>query len=63
MKVTVNKETCIGCGLCEGMCPEIFRMADDGLAEAYAQPDTPALEDSVRETAGSCPTSAIEVEE
>ncbi|MEA5002574.1 MAG: ferredoxin [Christensenella sp.] len=63
MKVTIHKDECIGCGLCEGMCPEVFRMADDGLAEVYAQPATPELEDSAREAADSCPTSAIEIEE
>jgi len=29
MKVVVDEETCIGCGLCEETCPEVFEMNDD----------------------------------
>ena len=35
MKATVS-EDCIGCGLCEGTCPEVFAIGDDGLAHAIA---------------------------
>ncbi|MDD4103149.1 MAG: 4Fe-4S binding protein, partial [Kiritimatiellae bacterium] len=24
MKANVNKDTCIGCGLCESICPAVF---------------------------------------
>lgn len=26
MKAVVDKETCIGCGLCPSICPEVFSM-------------------------------------
>ena len=29
MKAIVDQDTCIGCGLCEGICPEVFKMEDD----------------------------------
>lgn len=62
MNVKINRDGCIGCGLCESICPEVFRMAGDGLAEVYADV-TPELESSVREAADSCPVSVIEVED
>ena len=33
MKYIVN-EGCIGCGLCEATCPEVFSMSDAGTAVA-----------------------------
>ena len=35
MKAIVNKDTCIGCGLCASMCPEVYNLDDEeGKAEA-----------------------------
>ena len=36
MKATIDRTGCIGCGLCPDICPEVFQMADDGLAEVIA---------------------------
>ena len=58
MKVTVDKGTCIGCGFCEGNCPEVFRMGDDGLAESY-QEATEENKATVEETIDGCPVGAI----
>ena len=33
IKYRVN-ENCIGCGLCAGICPEVFSMTDEGVATA-----------------------------
>ena len=57
MKASV-KEDCIGCGLCTSICPKVFRLKSDGLAEAYA-PVTKATEASAKEAATSCPVSVI----
>ena len=38
MKVMIDRDGCISCGLCAGTCPEVFQMADDGLAEVYRAP-------------------------
>ena len=62
MKVTIDRSGCIGCGLCEQTCPEVFRMNDDGKAEAYARPDRDR-EDAAKEAEENCPASVIKTEE
>ncbi len=59
MKVYVDKDACIGCGVCEGICPDVFLMNDEGKAETIV----PETEDScAQDAADSCPTQAIKVE-
>lgn len=53
-------ESCIGCGLCPSICPEVFTMTDAGTAAARDQ-IAPESEESVQEAAENCPVSAIEV--
>ena len=33
MKAKVDENACIGCGLCENTCPEVFKMNEDNIAE------------------------------
>jgi ferredoxin len=62
MRVTVDEETCIGCGLCAETCPEVFEMNDD-----KAQVKVVEVPENVRETckeaAENCPVEAIQIEE
>ena len=38
MEVSIERSDCISCGLCVSTCPDVFRIAEDGLAEVYRQP-------------------------
>lgn len=60
MEVSIDRDGCIGCGQCAALCPAVFRMAEDGLAEVYAAPSS-AEEDAVREAAETCPVTVIVV--
>lgn len=60
MKATIS-EDCIGCGLCEGTCPEVFCIGDEGTAEAVDEIPEDA-EDAAQEAADNCPVSAITIE-
>ena len=59
MTAHVN-ENCIGCGLCASMSPDVFTMTDEGVAAARDE-IPPEQEDQTRETAESCPVTAIEI--
>lgn len=61
MKACVDKELCIGCGLCASLASYIFEMEDDGLAGAVGEV-TPSNEASAKEAEESCPVAAIKVE-
>jgi len=63
MKARVDKDACIGCGTCPAICPEVFRMEEDGLAVAYVNPVPAEVEEAAQEAADSCPTEAIEISE
>lgn len=46
MKAFVDKETCIGCGLCPSICPDVFAMDDDdGKAKTIVDSVPDELED------------------
>ena len=62
MKAVVDQETCIGCGLCPSMCPEVFQMNDDGKAESVVDEVPGEVAVSAKEAEGSCPVNAIKVE-
>ena len=63
MKVTVDGDNCMGCAVCESVCPEVFQMGEDNIAEVIADPVPDSHEDSCREAAESCPEEAIQIEE
>ena len=57
-KLTVA-DNCIGCGVCAGICPEVFELNADGVAENILGEIPETLEDSASEAATSCPVGAI----
>jgi len=62
MKAEINRDGCISCGLCESICPQVFQMADDGLAEVIVDEVDAEYEASALEAQDSCPVSVITVE-
>lgn len=59
MKYYVN-DGCIGCGLCEGTCPEVFSMMDEGVAKAIETEAPAECEALAAEAKENCPVGAIE---
>ena len=57
MKISVDKEKCIGCGSCEVVCPKVFEMKDGKAVVKDADSD----ETCVNEAKDICPTDAISV--
>jgi ferredoxin len=62
MKVHVDEELCTGCGICEGVAPEVFSLEIGPVAEVIMDPVTVEFQDVARQAAEDCPETAIEVE-
>ncbi|MDD5729283.1 MAG: ferredoxin [Victivallales bacterium] len=61
MKATIDKDSCVGCGLCANMCSDVFEMADDKATVIVGTIPADAVE-SAKEAASSCPVEAIKIE-
>ena len=62
MKAHVDHDTCIGCGVCPSVCPEVFEMRDDGLSHVLVDTVPAGAEDAAKDAEESCPVDAITVE-
>ena len=58
-KITIDASTCVGCGLCEQSCPEVFQVQGDGIA--HVKVHACSLH-NLAEIADLCPVNAIKVE-
>jgi len=52
--IKVDKDKCIGCGLCASICEQIF-VLEDGKAEVKIQKKLPCVKEAIE----SCPVNAI----
>ena len=62
MKAVVDKNACIGCGLCADECPTVFEMGEDVAVVVTAEVPADAIAEC-REAAKSCPVEAIKLTE
>jgi ferredoxin len=63
MKAFVDPDTCMGCGVCETIAPNVFKLGDEPHATVLVDVVAPEDEDAVREAVDSCPEQSIRIEE
>ena len=72
MKVTIDRDGCIECGVCEATCPKVFEVKTNekaAVVETLRKSGNPAegqigndLVSCAREAQDACPVSVIKVE-
>lgn len=62
MKIELDKDLCVGCGLCEENLPEIFKTGEYTAELKISEVDE-SFSDKLRETVEDCPVNAITISE
>ena len=57
-KVSIDVSTCVGCGLCEQACPDVFEIQGDGVAHVKTQVSASC---NLAEVAEQFPVNSIKV--
>jgi ferredoxin len=59
MKVVVDRDKCVGLGICEATAPDVFEIDDDGALMILADDIAPDQLGAVRAAVDGCPTEAL----
>ena len=62
-RVQVDRDRCVGSGVCESLAPEVFELDDDGVLQVHREEPGPDDLDAVRDTVQSCPARALALAE
>lgn len=63
MKVFVDQDLCISCGLCISICDDVFSWNEDDKAQAIDLDIPEEFTEDVEEAVEGCPTEAIKYKE
>ncbi|MEU5432384.1 ferredoxin [Streptomyces sp. NPDC020719] len=63
MRISIDKDVCIGAGQCALTAPAVFTQDDDGFSELLPDRADGGGDPMVREAARACPVQAIALAE
>jgi len=62
LKAVIDREGCIGCGLCASVCADVFEMSEDDKASVIVEMIPFESESCANEAKEGCPVSVISIE-
>jgi ferredoxin len=62
LRVIVDRGRCCGYGLCAQLCPEVYKLDENGLVYVESELIPGGLEEEAREGAAACPAEALVIE-
>jgi ferredoxin len=63
LKVVINKPACCGYGVCADICPEVYKLDENGIVYVDDEIVPDGHESAAREGAEACPQSALAIVE
>jgi len=57
-RVHIDEDECIGCGSCQDICPEVFRVNEEAEKAEVIKPEG-GPKDLIEKAMGECPMSCI----
>jgi len=63
MRITADRDACVGSGQCVLTEPDVFDQDDDGLVTLLTERTSEATADSVRTAVDICPAQALALDE
>lgn len=60
IKIKIDEELCVGCGMCASLCPEVFELKE-GKSAIKKEVNLEKYESQIKKAAENCPVEAIEI--
>lgn len=61
MKVVIDEDMCLGCGICEGVAPDVFTLGSESHAVVLLDPVPDKYRADVADAIEQCPEEAISI--
>jgi ferredoxin len=62
-RVQVDRERCVGSGVCESLAPDVFEIDDDGVLQVHREEPSADELDDVQDAVQQCPARALALAE
>uniref|UniRef100_A0AAU2VE17 Ferredoxin n=1 Tax=Streptomyces sp. NBC_00003 TaxID=2903608 RepID=A0AAU2VE17_9ACTN len=63
MRVSADRNVCVGAGLCALTAPGVFDQDDDGLVDVLTPDPDPNQHPAARQAGSLCPSGAVRISE